>query len=163
MQGFLLSLTSVVYVCENNLYGVFTEQRRVRSIDNIYERAYAYGIPGKRVDGNDVLEVYRAAKEAVDRARSGIGPTLVECGTYRWRGHWDGDPREYRDERELKEWMQRDPIKRFKEKLLTQKVVTQSEIREIENEVHAEIEKAVKFGQASEEPAAEDALLDLYS
>jgi TPP-dependent pyruvate/acetoin dehydrogenase alpha subunit len=99
----------VVYVCENNLYGVSTRQTNVRNIEDIAYRAAAYGMPGLVVDGNDVVAVFEAVREAVERARRGEGPTLIECKTYRWRAHFEGEQDTYRPPEEVKDWLKREP------------------------------------------------------
>jgi len=153
----------VVFVCENNLYAMGTRQSLAMNIENIADRAAAYGIPGKVVDGNDVLAVHEAANEAVTRARRGEGPTLIECKTYRRKGHSRVDPAKYRPKKEVEEWMSRDPIGRFKDRLLQANSLTKTEISQIENEVAAEIEAAVKFAMESPYPAPEEALEDVYA
>jgi len=153
----------VVFVCENNLYAMGTRQSLAMNIENIADRAAAYGIPGKVVDGNDVLAVHEAANEAVTRARRGEGPTLIECKTYRRKGHSRVDPAKYRPKKEVEEWMSRDPIGRFKDRLLQANSLTKTEISQIENEVAAEIEAAVKFAMESPYPALEEALEDVYA
>jgi pyruvate dehydrogenase E1 component alpha subunit len=153
----------VVFVCENNLYAMGTRQSRVMAIENIADRAVAYGIPGVVVDGNDVLAVSEAAQTAVETARRGEGPTLIECKTYRQKGHSRVDPARYRPKEEVEEWLAKDPIKRFKEKLLQTNTLTKTEIQQIEKEVSAEIEEAVKFAVESPFPASEEALQDVYA
>jgi pyruvate dehydrogenase E1 component alpha subunit len=153
----------VIFICENNLYAMGTRQSRVMNIENIADRAVAYGIPGVVVDGNDVLAVYEATVKAVERARKGEGPTLIECKTYRHKGHSRVDPAKYRPKEEVEEWLAKDPIKRFKEKLLQTKTLTEAEIQRIENEVAAEIEEAVKFAMESPYPKPEEALEDIYA
>ena len=153
----------VIFVCENNLYAMGTRQSRIMNIENIADRAVAYGIPGIAVDGNDVLAVYEAALKAVERARKGEGPTLIECKTYRHKGHSRVDPARYRPKEEVEEWLAKDPIKRFKEKLLQEGAITEAEIQQIENEVAAEIEEAVKFAMESSYPEPEEALDDVYA
>ncbi len=153
----------ILYVCENNLYAMGTRQSRVMLIKNIAERAVAYGIPGITVDGNDVLAVYKAAKNAVERAREGDGPTLLECKTYRHKGHSRMDPAKYRPKEEVEEWLRKDPIKRFRSKLLESNVLSQAEADEIEQAVIAEVEEAVKFALESPYPAPEEALEDIYA
>lgn len=152
----------VIYVCENNLYAMGTHQSRVMLIKNIAERAVAYGIPGITVDGNDVLAVYKATKNAVERARKGDGPTLLECKTYRHKGHSRMDPAKYRPKEEVEGWLRKDPIKRFRSKLLELNVLSQAEVDEIEQAVIAEVEEAVKFALESPYPAPEEALEDVY-
>jgi len=153
----------VIFVCENNLYAMGTRQSRVMAIENVADRAVAYGIPGVVVDGNDVLAVYEATEKAVERARKGEGPTLIECKTYRHKGHSRVDPAKYRPKEEVEEWLAKDPIKRFKEKLLQTNTLTESEIQQIEKEVSDEIEEAVKFAMESPYPAPEEALEDVYA
>ena len=147
----------VLFICENNLYAMGTRQSRVMLIKDIADRAAAYGIPGVVVDGNDVLAVYEAAGKAVERARKGEGPTLIECKTYRHKGHSRIDPAKYRPREEVEEWLRKDPIKRFKEKLLKEKLLSEVEIQGIEMEVTNEIEKAVKFAVESPYPKPEEA------
>jgi len=152
----------VLFVCENNLYAMGTRQSRVMAIENVADRAAAYGIPGVVVDGNDVMAVYEAAREAVDRARSGKGPTLMECKTYRHKGHSRFDPATYRPKGEVEEWLKRDPVKRFRVRLLEMKALTEDEADKIEQEVVAAVEDAVKFALESPYPAPKEALEDVY-
>jgi len=152
----------VVFVCENNLYAMGTRQSRVMNIENVAKRAVAYGIPGEVVDGNDVLAVYEITLKAVERARKGEGPTLIECKTYRHKGHSRVDPARYRSKEEVEEWLAKDPIARFKEKLLQKDILTKAEAQRIEKEVSAEIEEAVKFATESPYPAPQEALEDVY-
>ncbi|MGQ9552097.1 MAG: pyruvate dehydrogenase (acetyl-transferring) E1 component subunit alpha [Candidatus Bathycorpusculaceae bacterium] len=153
----------VIFVCENNLYAMGTRQSRVMNIENIADRAVAYGIPGVVVDGNDVLAVYEAAQRAVERARRGEGPSLLECKTYRLRGHSRVDPARYRPKEEVEEWLSKDPIKRFEERLMQMKAVTEAEIQQIKREVSSAIEEAVRFAMESPYPAPEEALDDVYA
>ena len=153
----------VIFVCENNLYAMGTRQSRVMNIENIADRAVAYGIPGEVVDGNDVLAVYEATQKAVERARNDEGPTLIECKTYRHKGHSRVDPAKYRPKEEVEEWLAKDPIKRFKEKLLQTNTLTESEIQQMEKEVSDEIEEATKFAMESPYPASKEALEDVYA
>lgn len=153
----------VVYVCENNGYGISMSQERHMAVKNISDRAIAYNIPGVTVDGNDVFAVYEAVGEAVKRARKQQGPTLVECKTYRHRGHFEGDPTTYRAAAELQEWIEKDPLKRMEAFLLENKIATQEEIEELNNKIATEISNAVKFAQDSPYPAVEEAVQDVYS
>jgi len=153
----------VIFVCENNLYAMGTRQSRAMAIENVADRAVAYGIPGEVVDGNDVLAVYEVAWKAVERARKGEGPTLIECKTYRHKGHSRIDPAKYRPKEEVEEWLAKDPIKRFKERLLQTNALVEAEIQQIEKEVSAEIEEAVKFAMESPYPTPEEALEDVYA
>jgi len=153
----------VLFVCENNLYAMGTHQTRVMLIENIAKRAVAYGIPGVSVDGNDVIAVYEAAQEAVKHARSGSGPTLIECKTYRHKGHSRFDPATYRPKEEVEEWIEKDPIQRLKRRLLEQWNISNEETTQIEKEVADAVETAVKFAMGSPYPAPEEALEDVYA
>jgi pyruvate dehydrogenase E1 component alpha subunit len=151
----------VVFVCENNLYAMGTRQSMVMNIEDISQRAAGYGIPGVTVDGNDVMAVYEEAQKAVARARNGEGPTLLECKTYRHKGHSRFDPAKYRPQEEVAEWMARDPVESFREKLLD-KGIPEEFLHKIESTVEAEIEEAVEFAQESPLPEPEDALKDVW-
>lgn len=153
----------VVYVCENNLYGVGTRQSRVRKVENIADRAIGYAIPGKIVDGNDVLAVYETALEAVQRAREGQGPTLIECKTYRWYTHFLGEPDTYRPPQEVQEWKKKDPLSRFKKHLLEEGILSAEDVNTLVGEVEKEVDEAVEFAQDSPEPELEEALADVYA
>ena len=153
----------VVYVCENNGYGISMSQERHMALKNISDRATAYNIPGVTVDGNDVFAVYEAVEEAVKRARNQQGPTLVECKTYRHRGHFEGDPTVYRAATELQEWIEKDPVKRMETFLIENKIATQEVIEGLNAKIAAEIDNAVKFAQDSPYPAVEVAVQDIYS
>ncbi|MBC7319138.1 thiamine pyrophosphate-dependent dehydrogenase E1 component subunit alpha [bacterium] len=153
----------VIYVCENNFYGASTHISKVMKLENIADRASAYGIPGVVVDGMDVLEVYRVASEAVNRAREGEGPTLIECKTYRYSGHSRSDPANYRPKEEVEFWKSRDPIFQFKKKLLELDVLSEKEDNRIRSEVEKEIEEAINFAIESPLPSPEIALEDVYA
>ena len=153
----------IIFVCENNLYAMGTRLSRAMAIENVADRAIAYGIPGEAVDGNDVLAVYEAARKAVERARKGEGPTLIECKTYRHKGHSRIDPAKYRPKEEVEDWLTRDPIKRFKEKLLKTNTLVEAEFQQIGKKVSVEIEEAVKFAMESPYPVPEEALEDVYA
>jgi pyruvate dehydrogenase E1 component alpha subunit len=155
----------VVFICENNLYGVSTSQKQHQVIEDISIRSVAYNMPGMTVDGNDVLAVYEASGKAVQRARVGEGPTLVECKTYRWRGHHEGDPnqgRRYRTMEEIQEWMQKCPIKRFEEKLVGDKMLNKHKIKNIWEEIGKKIEEAVEFANQSPFPDSQEIFEDVY-
>jgi pyruvate dehydrogenase E1 component alpha subunit len=153
----------VVFLNENNHYAISFSQKKSMAIPNISDRATAYGIPGLTVDGNDVIAVYEAVSEAVKRARNGNGPTLIEAKTYRWRGHFEGDPVLYRPQEELEEWKKRDPIKLFKERLVNSGIATEDEIAQIEKKIEEEVEEAVKFAEESPYPNLEETLEDVYA
>jgi pyruvate dehydrogenase E1 component alpha subunit len=154
----------VIYVCENNLFGVGTRQcPAVRKIENVADRAAAYGIPGVIVDGNDVLAVHNAVSNAVERARAGEGPTLIECKTYRWHTHFEGEPDTYRDPAEVEEWRAKEPIGRLRAMLVKEGVVTEDEAQAIEQRVMEELEEAVRFAYESPAPDVAEALTDVYA
>ncbi len=153
----------VIYVCENNCYGISGCVKDTMNIRDIAVRADSYGVPGVSVDGNDVIEVYEAALEAVSRARKGGGPALIECKTWRHRGHWEGDPDNYRDPKECEEWLTKDPIKRFESKLVSQKIATVEELRGIEQSIEVQMDEAVEFAKASPEPKPADLYEDVYA
>jgi pyruvate dehydrogenase E1 component alpha subunit len=157
-----------IYVCENNQYGEFTPNSEASAVKQISQRAPAYNIPGVSVDGNDVEVVYAAAVEAVNRARSGGGPTLVECNTYRWHGHFHGEEallgtKGYRDKEEIERWKSLCPIARYSKKLVETGVATLTEINEIEKSAQAAVDQAVAFAQKSPLPKPEDALQDVFA
>ncbi len=152
-----------VYVCENNLWAISTRTSTVMNTPSIASRAAAYSMPGVTVEGNDVLAVYEAASKAVTRARKGDGPTLIECQTYRWHGHTEGDPQTYKPKEEIEEWMKKDPIPKFKSKLTEMKVLTAKEFKELEQQVLKEIDEAIAFAEASPLPAPEDTLADVFA
>lgn len=153
----------VVFVCENNLYGISTRQDRHQNITDVADRASAYGMPGISVDGNDVFAVREAAEEAVARARRGDGPTLIECKTYRHHGHFEGDACTYRCTEELNEWKQKDPIVRAKKRMIELGVFTEEDDQALWAEVKDQIQKAVEFAQNSPVPDVADLLEDVYA
>lgn len=153
----------IIYVCENNLYAVSTRQSTVRKIEDIADRAASYGMPGVVVDGNDVVAVYEVAKEAVERARAGEGPTLIECKTFLWRTHFEGDPDTYRPPAEVAAWKAREPIAPFRKMLFDQKVLSRKELDAIDQTVKDELDKAVEFARSSPMPQPSDAMQDLWA
>jgi pyruvate dehydrogenase E1 component alpha subunit len=153
----------VVFVCENNLYAMGTRQTRVMLIDNIADRAAGYGIPGVVVDGNDVLAVFEAARVAVEKARRGEGPTLLECKTYRLKGHSRFDPAAYRPKEEVNEWLKKDVIARFQAKLLEMGTITEAEIQRAAERAKNDVEEATKFALESPFPEPAEALDDVYA
>jgi len=152
----------IVYCCENNNWSQFTPQRLTTRVTDIATRAAAYGMPGITVDGDDVLAVFETSRETIERARKGDGPTLLECKTHRWYGHYVGDPQKYRPAEEVEECRKFDPITKFEAKLVAEKILTPGEAEEIRKKVQADIEAAVKFAEASPLPRAEEALEDVY-
>ena len=153
----------VVYIIENNLYAEKTRITDTARVANLADRASAYGIPDVTVDGNDVIAVYEAVHEAVARARKGKGPTLVECKTYRWHGHYEGDRQTYKPKQEVEEWQKRDPIPIFRKKLVEMGAVTAPASERIDRETAEEIENAVKFARESPFPAPEETLRDVFA
>lgn len=155
----------VVYVCENNGYGISVSQERHQAIKDISVRAKAYAMPGMIVDGNDVEAVYWAAKEFVDRARRGEGPALLECKTYRWRGHHEGDPNRgirYRTREEMKAWEERCPIVRL-EARLKQTGIEPLTLETIKEHVRSKVEASVVYANNSPLPDLKEALTDVYA
>ncbi len=153
----------VVFICENNGYGISMSQDRHQAIKDVSDRAVAYNIPGVTVDGNDVFAVYEAVNEAAKRARKNQGPTLVECKTYRHRGHFEGDPTMYRTDEELQEWLEKDPVKRMQQFMLDNDIASQADLDQKGAEVDAIIATAVKFAQDSPKPSLESAVENVYS
>jgi pyruvate dehydrogenase E1 component alpha subunit len=154
----------VIFICENNQYGISVSQARHQAIKDIAVRATSYDMPGVIVDGNDVLDVYGAMSKAVRRARAGEGPTLIECKTYRWRGHHEGDPnqgRRYRTTEEIEGWKKKDPIPRFADKLLEEKVLTKKKMAAIEARIAEEIDQAVAYANESEFPSVDEMYEDV--
>lgn len=150
----------IVYVCENNLYAVSTAQERHQRIRDISDRAAGYGFGGISVDGNDPIAVYQAVGPAVERAREGEGPTLVECKTYKWLGHYVGDPGTYRPKEEVAAWKAKDPLPRFERHLEERRVMSRLEMESVQQSVKQEVEAAVDFARRSPSPAPDDALKD---
>ena len=142
----------VVYVCENNLYATEMAFSRATKNTSVASRGDAYCLPGVEVDGQDVMAVHEAAKQAIHRARKGGGPTLIECKTYRFVGHHEGDPgTDYRTRDEVQQWKQRDPLK-CSRKLLLDSGVDEKELQAVDQEVESLIDQAVEFAQGSSEP-----------
>jgi len=152
----------VLYVCENNLYAESIPTKEHNNIKHISDRKHGYGINGATIDGNNVLEVFNMCKEVVEELRKGKGPFLLECETYRWRGHFEGEPQTYRPKEEVASWKKRDPIDAFKKKLLSDKVITQEIITEIEKRAEDEVDAAVDFAEKSPFPDPDKALEDVY-
>jgi TPP-dependent pyruvate/acetoin dehydrogenase alpha subunit len=137
-----------IFVCENNLYGEFTAQSEQSAVTDVATRAAAYAMPGVVADGNDVLDVRAKVAEAVARARAGEGPTLVECKTYRHRGHYEGDMCSYRPEGELEQWLLHDPTTTFPARLTEEFGVPESEIKAVRERVEQRLDAAAEFAGA---------------
>ena len=153
----------VIFVCENNLYGMSVPWANVSKLPDVASRASAYGIPGEVVDGMDVLAVRGSVAKAAERARNGEGPTLIEAKTYRWYGHSHSDPRAYRTREEEAEWKKRDPITVLKENLESVKMLTEAEFEKMEEAVDAKLDKSMEFSNASPEPLAQEVDTDVYA
>lgn len=153
----------VVFVCENNKYGMSTSTERSTAVANIAERAAAYAMPGATVDGNDFSAVAEAVDAAVARARAGDGPSLVENLTYRWRGHSKSDRNRYRTKDEIESWMARDPIPRFGALLKAHGIVTEAEVSAMEADVEQTISDAIEFARTSPAPLVKEATRDVYT
>ena len=153
----------IIFVCENNLYAFSTPIKEAVAIENIAERARGYGIPGIAVNGNDVLEVYEIAYQAIKKAREGRGPTLIECKTYRYKGHARFDPGTYRPREEVEEWLRKDPLVLYQRKLIKMGVIDGRKIEEVEQEVRKSIEEAIKFAEESPEPDIRNSLECVYA
>jgi acetoin:2,6-dichlorophenolindophenol oxidoreductase subunit alpha len=153
----------VVFVCENNLYAYSVPVERSLAIDDVADRAAAYGFAGVAINGNDVLAVYQSTQGALRRARAGEGPTLVECKTYRWHGHSEHDKAFYRTEEELAMWKSRDPIPTFTTYLEQLNVLSTAKLQEIEARVASVIDDAVAFAESSPDPDPSQAVTDLYA
>ncbi|MGQ0663219.1 MAG: thiamine pyrophosphate-dependent dehydrogenase E1 component subunit alpha [Pseudomonadota bacterium] len=153
----------VVFVCENNRYGMSMPVAKAMAVANVADRASAYNIPGVVVDGNDFLAVFEASRAAVERARSGGGPTLVECKTYRLRGHSKSDRNLYRTKDEIEAWRARDPIVRLRDELVAVGRLLPADADAIEAEAGREIDAAVEFARTSPDPDPRDLAQDVYA
>lgn len=153
----------VIFVCENNLYASTTPSEYSLAGGSVANRSKAYGIPGYVIDGNDVLKVRNTVEKAIDRARKGDGPSIIENKTYRFRGHFEGDPQKYRTVDEIERHRKiNDPIERFKNVLKKEKVLSKKQDDEVQSEAKKIIEDAVRFGLDAPVPNPEDALEDLF-
>jgi len=154
----------VVFLCENNKYGMSMDVSRACAGETIYQRAHSYAMEGIQVDGNDVLSVYNAVKKTADSVRSGGKPVLIEALTYRWKGHSKSDRNLYRTREEIDFWKTRCPIKIFYKKLLTElKAADEAELQGLEKKAYMEIDKAVQFAMNSPEPELGEAITDVYA
>jgi TPP-dependent pyruvate/acetoin dehydrogenase alpha subunit len=153
-----------IFVCENNGYGEYTPQANHQAVVDVADRAAGYGMPGVVVDGMDVMAVYEVAGEAIERARKGAGPTLVECKTYRYFDHVGvrGMGLTYRTDEELEKWKKRDAIQSFEKSLTEMGLLTEKKISNILAKINAEIVSAIKFAEDSPHPDVSDLLEDVY-
>jgi pyruvate dehydrogenase E1 component alpha subunit len=152
----------VLWVCENNQYGMGTAVERASAVSEIRQKADGYGIPNSRVDGMDILAVRKASEEAIAAVRNGSGPYFLEIITYRFRGHSMGDPERYRRSDEVKKWQENDPIGIFHRYLIEQKIASEADLSEIDARVEKEVQEAVQFAENSPEPAPEALFENIY-
>lgn len=152
----------VLFVVENNLYGISVPQWQSTSVKDISVRAKAYDMPGETVDGNDVVALAEVFQRAVEYVRGGNGPMLIETKTYRWLGHWTGDPTPYRTKEELKEWKQKCPINRLRAHLVSQFECVEEELDALEKSAAEEMEKAAEFALAASEPDPAFVMRDVF-
>jgi acetoin:2,6-dichlorophenolindophenol oxidoreductase subunit alpha len=153
----------VVFVCENNQYSEFTDSRTMTRVPAVAERATAYGVPAATVDGNDVEAVYSAARTAIDGARTGNGPLLLEALTYRWHGHYEGDPQPYKPEAEAIDWRARDPLLIARTRLIERGDATDAALDEIAADATARVARSVAAAQAAPPPALEEAFAHVFA
>lgn len=153
----------VLFVCENNQYGVGTRISEVTRVSDIGNRAAAYGIPGKIVDGQNVIAVYEAVKEIIEEIRQGKGPALLEMKTWRFRAHFQGEPATYRSKEEENSWIKKDPIIIARKDFKKREFLSEAEVTEIEKEVLDTLEKAVEYARKSPYPEPEEALTDVFA
>ena len=153
----------VIFVCENNQYGMSTSTERSTAVKRIADRAAAYAMPGVSVDGNDFSAIAEAVHRAIARARAGEGPSLVENVTYRWRGHSKSDRNRYRTKEEIEAWMARDPIARFRSELVTHGVIGEAEADAIAASALAEVEAGIEFARQSPAPDLKDLTRNVYA
>ena len=156
----------VVFVCENNFYATHSHQSKRQPHDHIYKLAKFYLMPGVRVDGNDVVKVFKAAQEAVKKARSGHGPTLIECRTFRWKGHVGPEcdiKLGYRGQGELDKWVSKCPVRRFERKLIRQGIVKKAQVDRITREIDGEVHDAYLFGKRSPDPGVNELTEDVWN
>lgn len=162
----MLKKLPVIYACENNFYSVCSPQSKRQHLDNIHDRFEGCGIPGYRVDGNNIIDVYNISKKVIEDARNKKGPSLIEFRTYRWRGHSGGESDislGYRSPEELNEWMKKCPVKNFERFLLEKKLITKEKINSIVRPIEKEIDESFEFAKKSPLPDEKDLLKYLYS
>ncbi len=153
----------VLWVCENNQYGMGTAVEKASAVSEIRQKAEGYGIPNRRVDGMNVLEVRKNAGEIINKIRSGEGPFFLEIVTYRYRGHSMGDPERYRQADEIKRWQKNDPIGILRNVLIGEKIVTETELDAIDAQVDDEVQAAVQFAESSPDPEPEALFENVYA
>jgi pyruvate dehydrogenase E1 component alpha subunit len=153
----------IVYICENNKYGISTHFSQAMNIEHISDRAKSYGIPGHTIDGNDVVQIYDALGEAIERCHAGEGPTLIEADTYRVSGHYFGDNENYRTREEVNVWRQKDPITRFEAYLKQQCSISQEALSSILVEEKELVITSSQTAEKDSEPKASEMMNDLYA
>ncbi|MBI4965746.1 MAG: thiamine pyrophosphate-dependent dehydrogenase E1 component subunit alpha [Desulfomonile tiedjei] len=153
----------VIFCCENNGWAQFTPQKVYMKLENISKRAESYGMAGVTVDGDDVIKVREEAEKAVSKARKGEGPTLLECKTHRWFGHYAGDPQKYRSPTEVESTREFDPIVKFEEFLLKSKFIDQAHVDTLEAKIKSEIQGAIDFAESSPIAGPEELFTDVYA
>jgi pyruvate dehydrogenase E1 component alpha subunit len=153
----------LVFICENNIYAYSVPIEKSMAIEDVADRAEGYGFDGVAINGNDVLAVYQATQGAIERARTGGGPTLIECKTYRWHGHSEHDRAFYRTDEELAMWKSRDPLPTFTAYLRERNILTDEYLIEMDGRIRDRIDKAVAFAENSPDPDPQDAVTDLYA
>ena len=151
----------VIFVCENNLYAGAQRYEEHTRVQNVADRAAAYAMPGEIVDGNDAVAVYEATRRARERALGGLGPTLIECKTYRCRGHGESDPQHYQPREEIKMWVEKCPLPRLHGEMLAQGLITLQELEALQAEVDRLVHDAVRFAEESPYPEPHEALEDV--
>lgn len=153
----------VVFVCENNLFAQSTPQVQHQAVSDVALRACAYAMPGIVADGLDTLDVFFKVRDAVEAARAGEGPALVECKTYRYRGHWEGDPQPYRTAQEVEDWKKRDCIDLFERRLVEEYGINPNELEDLRKCAEDTMSEAVAFARACPPPEPQDVLSDIYT
>lgn len=154
----------IIFFCENNLYGMSGSIKEMTNIESIAVRGSSYGIPSETINGNNILEVIKATQAAVERAKQGMGPTLIEAETYRWEGHSRSDARKYRTREEEKEWKKaKDPIEAFKEILVSNNVINENEFIGLNEKAQNQMEEAVEYAENSDDPSLDTLMTDIYA
>lgn len=152
----------VIFICENNGFGISTPVKQSTSVKDISARAVAYDMPGYTVDGNDVFAIDEVMQKALDRARKGDGPTLIECKTYRWLGHWTGDPQVYRTREEVEAWKKKCPIRRLENYIIDNGIASKEELQKIEEDVTFAVNEAEEFALNSPQPDVAQVLDNVF-
>jgi pyruvate dehydrogenase E1 component alpha subunit len=152
----------IIFICENNQFGISVSTKKSTSVEDIAVRSEGFSMPGHIVDGNDVFAVDEVFEKALKHAKAGKGPSLIECKTYRWKGHWTGDPEVYRTREEVEKWKKKCPIVRLEKHLLKEKIIKQNELDEIQRNVESLIAEAEDFSLNSPEPDPAHVLDDVF-